>query len=447
MTPELPDLSDSRTPWQHRLIGAMLYVFAIMFTYRLFKLYDQGAELEKAMLPAMGAIAVPWFAIVLAAALPRFYSLGPKTQGSSQFQVGWVVLIPGYALHLTLRGQFELVSWWALILVGLAGGFILACLISRLRFNILYFVSIMGFGSAYVGGAVLFINCMFDYKPVEFATQRHADARVSPASFTVKLKHARPLGLSQLSLNSFSFGDTSQGICVRVYRGKLFLGWCTVAPYQDCPGANPRLDDVMHRKAQLCSAGYQHACLALAKFKAGKHTADELAMEWAEMACFKGERQQCELLCARGKKYLSCTNQAWRLIGRDWTVAGWTAGSGPDGRYSAHVIVRCKVPLPAPVPPASTPMEHYIDYDGEQFRGPVSKRMHSTLGDALSEVCAAAPAPAPSPKAPDYLQLRPYEDKRPLDARGTPAVSSVHRCQAADGKITLTDTVCPTGRE
>ncbi|NHZ67150.1 hypothetical protein [Massilia genomosp. 1] len=204
MTPELPDISDSRAPWQYRLIGAILYVLAIIFTYRLFTLHEQGAGLDKAMLPALGAIAVPLFAIALAATLPQFYSLGPKAEGSSRFQVGWIVLIPGYALNLTLRGQFELVSWWPLILMGLAGGFLLACLISRLRLRHVYFVCIMGFGSVYVGAALLFINCMFDYKPVEVTTQRHADARASLAAFTVELKHARPFGLSQLRLNSFN---------------------------------------------------------------------------------------------------------------------------------------------------------------------------------------------------------------------------------------------------
>ncbi|NHZ67022.1 hypothetical protein [Massilia genomosp. 1] len=199
----------------------------------------------------------------------------------------------------------------------------------------------------------------------------------------------------------------------------------------------------MNRQAQLCSAGSEHACLALAKFKAGKHTADELTMNWAEMACFKGERQQCELLCARGKKYLNCANQEWRIIGRDWTVAGWTAGSGPDGRYLAQVMISCTAPVPAPEQPASKPVQHSIQYDGEQFRSPVTKRMHNTLAEALREVCAAAPAR----KAPDYLLLRPYEDKRPLEARGTPTATSVHKCQAADGKITLSDTACPKGRE
>ncbi|NIA00196.1 hypothetical protein [Massilia sp. CCM 8734] len=443
MTPELPDISDSRAPWQYRLIGAILYVLAIMFTYRLFTLHDQGAGLDKAMLTALGAIALPLFAIALAATLPQFYSLGPKEEGSAQFQVGWIVLIPGYALHLTLSGQFELVSWWPLILVGLAGGFLLACLISRLRFNILYFVCIMGFGSAYVSGAVLFINCMFDYKPAEVTTQRHADARVNPAAFTVKLDRARPHGLSQLRLTSFDFGDTRDGICVRVYRGTLFLGWYTADPYRDCPGNNPRLDDVMHSKAQLCSAGHEHACLALAKFKAGKHTADELATNWAEMACFKGERQQCELLCARGKKYLNCANQEWRIIGRDWTVVGWTAGSGPDGRYLAQVMISCTAPVSAAAQPALKPVQRSIEYDGEQFRSPVTKRMHNTLGEALSEVCAAVPAR----KAPNYLLLRPYKDERPPEARGRPTATSVHKCQAADGKITLTDTACPKGRE
>lgn len=447
MEPALPDLSDSRTPWQHRLIGAALYVFVIIFTYRLFNLHDQGAELDKAMLSALGAIAVPLFAIGLAATLPQLYSLGPREAGSSQFQVGWVVLIPGYALHLTLRGQFELVSWWALILVGLTGGLILACLISRSRFKIVYFICIMGYCSAYVGGAVLFINCMFDYKPVEVTTQRHADPLVSPRAFTVKLKQARPYGLSQLRLNSFHFGDTRDGICVRVYRGLLFLGWYTVDPYRDCPGADPRLDDVMYRKAQQCSAGYDHACMAQAKFKAGEYSADELAMDYAAMACFKGDRQQCELLCAKGVKHLGCANQEWRIIGRDWTVEYWTAGFGADGRYAAHVTISCKVPLSAPAQPGSKPVQHSIAYDGEQFRGPVSARMHATMGDALSEVCATAPAPAPSRKAPDYSQVRPYKDERPLDLRGTPAATLVHKCQGAGGKITLTDTACPKGRE
>lgn len=446
MEPEPPDLSDSGTPWQLGLIGVALYVIVIICTWRLFNLYDQGADLGKAVLPALGAIAVPLFAISLVAVLPQYYCFGQREAGSSQFQVGWIVLIPGYALHLTLRGQFELVSWWALILVGLTGGFILANLISHVRFGIMNFVGIVGFASAYVGGAVLFINCMFDYRPVEVATQRHAVAR-SPGSFAVKLKHARPHGLAQLNLNSFSFNfrDTRDGVCVRVYRGALFLSWYTVDPYMDCPGANPRLDDVMFRKAELCSAGYQHGCLALAKFKAGKFTADELAMEWAEIACFKGAAQECALLCARGRKYVSCANQEWRFSGRDWTVYTRTSGFGLDGRYQAQLGISCTVSLTAPTRPALNTVQHLIDYDGEQFRGPVSKRMHNTLGEALREVCAAAPEPYR--KLSDPSQFRGYQDERPFQARETPVKTLVHKCQGADGKIMLTDADCPKGQE
>lgn len=209
-------------------------------------------------------------------------------------------------------------SWWALILAGLTAGFLLAFLISRLRFNILHFICIVGFSSAYVGGAVLFINCMFDDEPVEVVTDRNPDAGISPRTFTVKLKQARPYGLTQLRLNSFNRRDTSEGICVRVYRGGLFLGWYTIAPYRDCPGASSPMDDAMIRSAQP-------------------------VVDAVEMRCFKGDLAQCERQCASGKKYLSCANQDWLIMGRGWTVSYWTQGSGLDGHYSANVDIRCTV--------------------------------------------------------------------------------------------------------
>ncbi len=436
MEPEPPDLPNPARPWQHNLIGVALYVLVIFFAWRLLDLNDQDVGLDKAMLSILGALVVPFLAMMLSASHPEFYCIGPTAAGSSQLQVGPVVLIPAYPLFLTLMGQFELVSWPVLILVAASGGLILACMMSRLRFELFAFVCIMGFSGAYFSCALLFFNCMIDHNPVEVVAQRHADDRASPRAFTVKLKHARPHGRSQLHLNAFNFSDTKDGICVRVFRGALFLGWYTVAPYYDCPGADPRLDDVMHSKAQLCSAGHQHACQTQAKFKAGKYSTDELAMDWAEMACVKGSMEQCALLCKRGKRILGCASEALRTSGRDWYVHGWTEDVGPDGRYLANLRVSCTVPLSTSAQPTSKPVQHAIEHDGEQFRGPVSRRMHKTLGEAMAEVCAAAPALAPTRKAPNY-------SLPPLEAHGTPAATTVHKCQGADGKITLSDSVCP----
>ena len=164
------------------------------------------------------------------------------------------------------------------------------------------------------------------------------------------------------------------------------------------------------------------------------------------MACSKGIAQQCQLLCASGRKYLDCANQQGRINGRDWIVQSWTSGYGPDGLYLAHLNIRCALPLSGPASPLAQAEQHAIDYDGEQFRGPVSKRMHPTMGEAVREVCAAAPVPAPSRK-PDYSPLFPTSDERPRDAGNVPAATSVHKCRAADGTIVLTDAACPKASE
>jgi hypothetical protein len=445
MDSELPDPSTSEPPWPHRLIGLFLYLFAILCSWRLMHLYEHDAGLDKVMLPALGAIAAPLVAIGMALSAPDAYSLGPKDEGSAQFQLGWVVLMPGYPLQATLLGQFELVSWWALILVALVGGFVLACVIARSEFSLVYFVGFMGFTCSYVGGAVLFINCMFDYKPVEVVAQRQADVRVGPRHFTVRFKHARPDGYSSMQLNGVKVGDVSNGICVRYYRGGLFLNWYTVDPYMDCPGTNPVLDDVTYQQKQLCAAGRQDACQAVVRLKAGKTTPAELAANTAESACAKGDRRQCQQLCDSGKPHLRCGNQEWRIMGRGWTVEYWTEGASPDGRYSAHVGISCTSPLAATTQPASKPVRHLIEYNGEQFRGPVSSHMHKTMAEAVNEVCAATPVPAPRQTLPVISQ--PRSDQRPLEARDLPAAASVHKCQGADGKIILTDTACPKGYE
>jgi hypothetical protein len=447
MDSELPDLSDSEPTWPHRLIGVVLYLFAILCSWRLLHLYEHDVGLDHVMLPALGAIAAPLLALGMVATAPHAYSIGPVEDGSFQFRVGWVVLIPGYALQATLLGQFELVAWWALILVALVGGFIFACVISRSEFKLVNFVGIMAFSSAYVGGAVLFINCMFDYKPVEVVAQRQADVRVGPRHFTVRFKHARPDGYASMQLNDVKVSDVSNGICVRYYRGGLFLNWYTVDPYMDCPGTDPVLDDVTFQQKQLCAAGRQDACQAVVRLKAGKTTPAELAANTAESACAKGDRRQCQQLCDSGKPHLRCGNQEWRIMGRGWTVEYWTEGASPDGRYSAHVGISCTSPLAANTQPASKPVRHLIEYNGEQFRGPVSKGMHKTMADAVKEVCTIVPAPAQPPKKPIDTQPRSNGDEGAPEARGTSAATSVHKCKDANGKVTFTDMPCPKGGE
>ncbi|MES3024980.1 MAG: DUF4124 domain-containing protein [Pseudomonadota bacterium] len=461
-----PDLREhgTRTRAQQSayVVGAALYLLAIFFSLWLSFFYGVGP----AGIPVLGAIAMPLFAVVLAVTLPTLYSVVPKPANANHSRVGWVFVVPGYSLSSTAAEQLELVFWPVLLVPAIAGGLVLAFVICR-RLKTAFFVVAL-LTSSYVAGALAFINCMYDHSPpldviaIEEPEQK-TGKRNHTSSLVVELGAARPHGMDKVRLGSDYNSGYRAGICFRMYRGALFLAWYTVDQYSDCPvskkssyrpGVDQRLDDVMATMSKACTMKIASACLIVARIKAGTYTADELVTEWADMACARGDRSQCEILCSRDKKRIHCIHRdASASAGPHWSVSHATTGVGPDGRYQGHVVIFCAAPQQPGLTPKPTPQT--LVFDGEHYRDPVAKRLHKTVGEAANAVCGEPPAaPAYSgvrphveqpPAAPAHPSVRPYVEQPTTEERAAPtaAGNAVYKCKGEDGKTTLTDTPCP----
>jgi hypothetical protein len=367
---------ETATPEQQQAyrIGAGLYASAIIFAVWLSYFYG---GLGKSIIPIMGAIAIPMFALALAVTLPKLYSVGPTVKGAPQIQVGWILLICGYALRSTSAEEFELVSWWPLLLVALIGGLILAAVICRRRYSVAVFLVVALFASAYISGSLVFINCLFDYsEPRVIAVavpERSAPSGYSPRDnrqnrthMIVRLDPPGPLGVDQVGLDQFYDVGYSGGICFRMYRGALFLAWYTVDQYADCPGK------------------------ATNYFGQSPKGDEDATTDLAEQACAmgKGELAQCSTLCLRDAARPWCVQQqAAAPAEQSWWLSHPNVdGKGSDGRYQWESRIFCKPPARTEADPRRN--AHAVDHVRGQFRNRVTGRVYASFGEAASAVCA-----------------------------------------------------------